>query len=50
MIFITVELSPIETDSISEVLEEINVYYKYRYIIARLGKYKRIEVIISVAR
>ena len=40
VIFITAEVSPIETDLIHEVLEEINVYYKYRFRIARLGKYK----------
>jgi hypothetical protein len=32
------------------VLEDINVYYKYRCIIAPLGKDKRIEVSKSVAR
>jgi len=33
MIFITAEVSPIEADLFSKVLEEINVYYKYRCII-----------------
>jgi hypothetical protein len=50
MIFIPAKLSPLETGLFSYVLEDINMYNKYRCIVARLGRYKRIEVSISVAR
>ena len=50
MNFITAELSALESDFFSKVSEDINVYYKCRCIVAPLGKYKRIEVSISVAR
>ena len=50
MFFFSAELSLIETEIFFYVLEEMNVYNKSRFLIARLGIYKRIEICLSVER
>jgi hypothetical protein len=50
VIFIPAKRSPIETDLCLHVLEDTIIFFDYRCIITRLGKWKEIWAGISLAR